>query len=58
MYTTIDKALAAIIGGFASFLLLKFGVHTDWLTPDLINTISLAIAGGLTYLVPNKPSPS
>jgi len=56
MFTTVDKALAAIIGGFASLLALKFGIHADWLTPDLINSISIAVAGGLVYLVPNKPT--
>lgn len=56
MFTTVDKALAAIIGGFVSFAALKFGFHADWLTPDLINTISVAIAGALVYVVPNKPA--
>lgn len=54
MFTTIDKAIAAVVGGIASFLLLKFGIHADWLTPDIINTLSIAVAGLLTYWVPNK----
>jgi zinc transporter ZupT len=54
MFTTIDKAIAAVLGGLVSFLALKFGIQADWLTPDLINTLSVAIAGALVYLVPNK----
>lgn len=55
MFTTVDKAIAAVLGGLISFLALKFGVNVPWITPDLINTISIAVAGALTYLVPNKP---
>jgi hypothetical protein len=54
MLTSVDKAIAAILGGLVSFLALKFGVQVDWMTPDLINSISIAVAGVLTYLVPNK----
>ena len=54
MFTTVDKAIAAILGGLVSFATLKWGVQLDWLTPDLINTLSIAIAGALVYLVPNK----
>jgi hypothetical protein len=54
MFTTIDKAIAAVLGGLISFLALKFGINVDWMTPDLLNSISIAIAGVLVYLVPNK----
>jgi hypothetical protein len=55
MFTTADKAIAAILGGLVSFAALKWGIQIDWLTPDFINTISIAVAGILVYLVPNKP---
>jgi len=54
MFTTIDKAIAAVIGGIASFFGLQFGFNAEWLTPDLTVTISSLIAGVLTYFVPNK----
>lgn len=54
MFTTIDKAIAAVLGGALSFLALKFGVQVEWMTPDLINSISIAVAGVLTYVVPNR----
>jgi len=56
MFTTIDKAIAAIIGGVAGFLALKFGFSADWLTPEMVVMVSSALAGLLTYLVPNKPA--
>ena len=57
MFTTVDKAIAAILGGLVSFLALKFGFQADWLTADMINTISVAVSGLLVYLVPNKAKP-
>ncbi len=54
MFTTIDKAFAAIIGGFGSFAALQWGFSVDWLTPELTAMISTAFATLLTYLVPNK----
>lgn len=56
MFTTVDKAIAAIIGGFVSFATLKWGIQIDWMTPELINSVSIAIAGALVYLIPNKPA--
>lgn len=54
MFTTVDKAIAAILGGAVSFLALKFGIGADWISADVINSISIAVAGILVYLVPNK----
>lgn len=54
MFTTVDKAIAAVIGGLVSFLALQFGISADWLTPELQVMISSAVSGLLTYLVPNK----
>lgn len=55
MFTTIDKAIAAVIGGLASFAFMKWGIQLEWLTPEVINTLSVLISGMLVYIVPNKP---
>jgi len=53
MFTTIDKAIAAMIGGLGSFLMLKFGIDLS-LSADTINMISVGVSTFLTWLVPNK----
>ena len=55
MFTTIDKAIAAVLGGIASFLMLQYGLELSFLTPEMITMISSLVAGFLTYLVPNAP---
>jgi hypothetical protein len=54
MFTTIDKAIAAILGGVLSVLALKFGVVLDWATPDLLASVGAVVTALLVYLVPNK----
>jgi hypothetical protein len=53
MLTSYDKAFATIITGIASFVALR-GMNLEWLTPELINTLSVAIASFFVWLVPNK----
>lgn len=55
MFSTVDKAIAAILGGLISFLAMRFGLALDFLTPEVINTLSVMIAGILAWAVPNKP---
>lgn len=53
MLTTWDKAIAALLTSIVSgFALLN--MHVDWLTPEVIVSISGALAGLITWLVPNK----
>lgn len=54
MFTTIDKAIAAVLGGLISFFTLQFGIQVEWMTPELVGTISSVVTGLLVYLVPNK----
>ncbi len=56
MFTTVDKAIAAVLGGLSSFALLQYGLELEFLTPEMITMISSLVAGFLTYLVPNAPA--
>lgn len=58
MFTTIDKAIAAVLGGLISYAALKWGFNADWVTPEVLAVISSAVSGLLAYVVPNKaPKP-
>lgn len=58
MQTTAHKAIAAFLTSLVALIGL-FGVSTGWVTPNLIDTVS--VVGGavltaiVTYMVPNKP---
>ena len=55
MFTTVDKAIAAIIGGVLSVLALNFNQTFAWATPELVSAISAVFTTILVYAVPNKP---
>lgn len=55
---TAHKAVAAFITSLVALIGL-FGVSTGWVTPSMIDAVSV-VAGALltavvTYMVPNKP---
>lgn len=55
MFTSYDKAIAAVIGGLAFVLAKAAGIDflAD-LSADTIGAISAVLAGILVYFVPNK----
>lgn len=58
MEMTAHKAVAAFITSLVALIGL-FGVSTGWVTPTMIDAVSV-VAGAIltavvTYMVPNKP---
>jgi hypothetical protein len=55
---TAHKAVAAFITSLVALIGL-FGISTGWVTPSLIDSVSVVIGailtGAITYLVPNQP---
>ena len=55
---TAHKAVAAFITSLVALIGL-FGVSTGWVTPSLIDSVSVILGAVLTavvtYMVPNKP---
>lgn len=54
MFTSMDKALAALLGVIVYFL-GQFGINLPWLTPELTSDIAVAVTPFVVWLVPNKP---
>ena len=58
MQMTAHKAVAAFITSLVALIGL-FGVSTGWVTPTLIDSVSVILGALLTavvtYMVPNKP---
>ena len=58
MEMTAHKAIAAFITSLIALIGL-FGVSTGWVTPSLIDSVSVVLGALLTavvtYMVPNKP---
>lgn len=53
MFTTMDKALAALVMAALSILNLAFGYHIS-ADPQLITGIIAALTPVIVYLIPNK----
>lgn len=55
---TAHKAIAAFITSLLALIGL-FGVSTGWVTPSMIDAISVVggalVTAAVTYMVPNKP---
>jgi len=55
---TAHKAVAAFITSLVALIGL-FGISTGWVTPSLIDSVSVVLGAVLTavvtYLVPNQP---
>ena len=52
MFTSVDKAIAAVLGGLL-FVAASFGVEHN-VSAEMIASISAVIAGASAYLMPNK----
>ncbi len=52
---TAHKALVAFVVALLALLNTFFGITVNFLTPDVVNAIALAIVPILVYLIPNKP---
>lgn len=55
MFTTLDKALVALVMGVLSILNLVFNVNIG-LPPETVSAIIAAITPLLVYFIPNKKS--
>ena len=55
---TAHKAVAAFITSLVALIGL-FGISTGWVTPSLIDSVSVILGAALTavvtYMVPNQP---
>jgi hypothetical protein len=58
MEMTAHKAVAAFLTSLVA-LVAMFGISTGWVTPSLIDSVSVVLGAVLTavvtYMVPNKP---
>lgn len=54
MFTSIDKALVAMIMGVLFILQTFFGVSIAFLTPDAVATIVGLLTPVLVWAIPNK----
>ena len=54
MFTSIDKALVALIGAVVYLASSLFGISFSWLTPELIQDGVTFITPVLVWLIPNK----
>ena len=53
MFTSIDKALVALVMAVLSILNLVFGINIGF-APETISTVIAAITPFLVWLIPNK----
>lgn len=53
MFTTVDKAIAAVLGGVITVLGMVFNVEIG-LSPEVIGSLGSLLAGLLVWAVPNK----
>jgi hypothetical protein len=54
MFTSIDKALTALIMGLLFIIQTYTGFSVAWLTPDTIATIIGLLTPVLVWAIPNK----
>lgn len=54
MFTSMDKALAALVMAALSILNLAFGWHIT-ADPSLVSGIIAALTPVVVYMIPNKP---
>jgi len=57
MFTSFDKALAAIVMGVIYLLNSVFGLNLG-ISADTVNTIIVAVTPLLVWLLPNKSTPA
>jgi len=55
---TAHKAVAAFLSSLVALVGL-FGISTGWVSPTLIDSVSVVVGailtGAITYMVPNQP---
>lgn len=54
MFTSIDKALTALIMGLLFIIQTYTGFSVAWLTPDTVATIIGLLTPVLVWAIPNK----
>jgi hypothetical protein len=54
MFTSIDKALTALIMGLLYIIQTYTGVSIGWLTPDAVATVIGLLTPVLVWAIPNK----
>lgn len=54
MFTSIDKALTALIMGLLFIIQTYTGISIAWLTPDTVATVIGLLTPVLVWAVPNK----
>lgn len=54
MFTSVDKALAALIGGLVFLLQQYAGFELGWLTAETIEGFIPFVTALLVYAVPNR----
>ena len=57
MFTSIDKALVAMVMGLLFIIQTYTGFSLAWLTPDTVATIIGLITPVLVWAIPNKAKP-
>jgi hypothetical protein len=52
-----SKVIGAVVGGVVGLLGSRFGLPTDWATPEVQGAITILLSAGATFLFPaNKPN--
>lgn len=54
MFTSIDKALAAMVMAALFLVNYFFGINVGWITQDMVASILAVITPLIVYRVPNK----
>ena len=54
MFTTIDKALVAMVMGLLFILNTYFGLNVSWISQETVATIIGLITPVLVWAIPNK----
>lgn len=56
MFTTVDKAIAAVLMGILSILVLAFPALQTFVTPETAQVVAGILTPLVVYLVPNRPT--
>jgi hypothetical protein len=54
MFTSLDKALVALVGAIVYLLGALFDIQIAWLTSDMIQNIAVGVTPLLVWAFPNK----
>ena len=57
MFTSIDKALVAMVMGILFILNTFFGLNVSWISQETVATIIGLITPVLVWAIPNKIAP-